>query len=80
MVMTPGLFARSMGDLLQKDELEVLAQRLDIIKEEVRSLEKKNVLEKHNGQYRYKDEEMRDDTLRQLMMLKDLNKEVREKE
>lgn len=76
MVMTPGLFARTMGDLLQKDELDVLAQRLDIIKEEVRSLEKKNVLEKYNGQYRYKDEEMRDDTLRQLMMLKDLNNEV----
>ena len=77
MGLMPVNFESILGDLLEKDEIEALTERLNIIKDAVRDMEKKGILEMYRGQYRYANEDMRDDKLRQLQVLKELSDEAR---
>ena len=70
-------FKMILGDLLEKDEIDALSERLDIIKDTVRDMENKGILEMYRGQYRYADEKMRDDKTRQLQILKEYNAEAK---
>lgn len=76
MAMTPEYMNSVLGDILEKDELNALAERLAIIKDVITNMVNKGELEMHNGMYRYKDAEMRDDTLRQLYVIKEYNDEA----
>lgn len=76
MNITPAFMNNVLGDLLEKDELDYLGKRLNIIKDVVREMEKDGELEIYDNKYRYKNEEMRDDKLRQLTVLKKMQEEA----
>ena len=76
MALTPEAMAGALGDLIDKDELDNMTSRLDKIKEVAGELVRDGELVIENGVYSYTKEEDRDDTLRQLNMLKAINDEL----